>query len=257
MRRTVITFGLVCALAVAAWAVPDAWGPDTWLNCLERLDPDDPMAYFELAEEIADASDDQPHRQLARHLFALAGVLDPPRLGRSACLALADLERDEHAKRRLQALAALLDERAGGLGRGPAGETTYYDRAAALAVTEALSFYRRGNGAKALASLRAPGAMEILDAYPVVFRGGAGRFVEDCRLYRGSRRPLISEQDLIRLLQFEAALLAGEQRSWSGELLLTGGRPLIEVDPDRLELSFGVNASKPCFGDGTWQACGE
>jgi hypothetical protein len=243
MSRAVLILGLVCAL-----------GPDEWTPSLEGLDPVDPMAYFELAEEIADASDDRSQRELARHLFALAGVLDPPKLGRSACLALADLEPDEYAKRRLQALAALLDERAGGLGLGPPGETTY-DHAAALAVTEAISPYRKGNGAKALASLRTPGAMEILDAYPVVFHGGAERFVEDCRQYRGSRPPSISAKDLVLMLQFEAALLAGEHRSWSGELLLTGGRPLIEVDPDRLESSFGVNGSKPCYREGEWQGC--
>ncbi len=143
---------LIGALLAIQTAVP-------WTLRLETLNPDDPMAYFELAEEIADASDDTQHRGRARHLFALAGVLDPPRLGRSACLALADLEPDEHAKRRLLALAALLDERAGGLGRGPSGETTRYDRAAAVAVTEAIGLYRKGNGAKALASLRAPGAI--------------------------------------------------------------------------------------------------
>ncbi len=249
-----MTWRLVSALTVAAWAMLQASGPDTWATSLEGLDPVDPMAYFELAEEIADASGEHPQRELARHLFALAGVLDPPRLGRSACLALADLEPDETAKRRLQALAALLDMRAGGLRRGPAGETTY-DHVAALAVTEAFSYYRKGNGAKALAALRAPGAMEILEAYPVVFRGGADRFVEECRRYRGSRPPRIFVQDLVRMLQFEAALLAGEDRTWAGELLLTGGRPLIEVDPDRLESSFGVNGSKPCYRDGQWQAC--
>lgn len=255
MTRSALSLGLVSVLAVAAWAMADNVGPDSRVSDLERLDPLDAMAYFELAEEIADASADQSQRELARHLFALAGVLDTPRLGRSACLALADLEPDEHVKRRLHALAALLDERAGGLGRGPVGETTSYDQAAALRVTEAISFYRKGNGARALASMRAPGAMEILDDFPVVFRGGADRFIEDCRLYRGSRPPIIAMQDLIRMLQYEAALLAGEQRSWSGELLLTGGRPLIEVDPDRLESSFGVSASEPCYKGGEWVVC--
>ncbi len=227
-----------------------------WTRRLETLNPDDPMAYFELAEEIADASTDEPHRALARRLFALSGVLDRQRLGRSACLALADLEADEHTKRRLLALAALLDERAGGLAQGSAGRTSYYQLAEALAVSEALSFYRKGQGAKALASLRTPGAVEILDAYPAVFRGGAERFIEDCRLYRKSRKPTLSEQARVEMLRVEAALLWGDDRSWSGELLLTEGRPLIEVDPDRLDSSFGVDAAQPCYRDGRWQGCG-
>ena len=229
--------------------------PGPWTGRVESLDPDDPMAYFELAEEIADASAERPRRELARHLFALSGVLAPQRLGRSACLALADLEQDKHTRRRLLALAALLDERAGGQIVGPAGETAYYDRASVLAVTNALSFYRTGNGAKAVSALRTPSAKQILDTYDSIFRGGSERFIEDCRLYRGSRRPVFAEPDRVLLLRFEAALLAGDDRSWSGELLLNGGRPLIEVDPDRLESSFGVNAGQPCYRDGRWQAC--
>ena len=36
--------------------------------------------------------------------------------------------------------------------------------------------------------------------------------------------------------------LAGAERSWAGELPLTGGRPLVEADPDRLDAAFGVTA---------------
>ncbi len=248
---------LAGGFVVAVDAVPGdgVAEPGPWTDRVETLDPDDPMAYFELAEEIADASADGARRDLARHLFALSGVLSPQRLGRSACLALADLDEDEHSKRRLLALAALLDERAGGLIVGPAGETAYYDRPSVLAVTDALSFYRTGNGAKAVSALRTPSAKQILDTYDSIFRGGSKRFIEDCRLYRGSRRPVIADPDRVLLLRFEAALLAGDDRSWSGELLLNGGRPLIEVDPDRLESSFGVNAGQPCYRDGRWQAC--
>ena len=248
---------LATGLVVAVDAVPGngVAEPGPWTDRVEALDPDDPMAYFELAEEIADASADDPRRELARHLFALSGVLAPQRLGRSACLALADLDADQHGKRRLLALASLLDERAGGLIVGPAGETAYYDRASVVAVTNAMSFYRTGNGAKAVSALRTPSAKQILDTYDSIFRGGSERFIEDCRLYRGSRRPVIAEQDRMLMLRFEAALLAGDDRSWSGELLLNGGRPLIEVDPDRLESSFGVDAGKPCFRDGRWQEC--
>jgi hypothetical protein len=248
---------LVVGLVMAANAAPGdgVAQPGPWMARVEALNPDDPMAYFELAEEIADASAEDSRRELARHLFALSGVLAPQRLGRSACLALADLEEDEHTKRRLLALAALLDERAGGLIVGPAGETAYHDQASVIAVTDALSFYRTGNGAKAVAALRTATAKDILDTYDSIFHGGSERFIEDCRLYRGTRRPMVTDSDRLRMLRFEAALLAGDDRSWSGELLLNRGRPLIEVDPDRLGSSFGVNAAQPCYRDGRWQAC--
>ncbi len=226
-----------------------------WSARLETLQPTEPMDYFELAEELADIADSCDQRNLARHLFALAGVLDRDRLGRSACLALADLESSRHAKRRLMALAALLDAGAGGRGLEQLGAAVEYDRGAALAVAEAFGHYRRGDGSRAEAALRTGGALELLEAYGHVFRGGAKRFVEDCKLYRSARKPLLTDQDLVRMLRFEAALLAGANRSWSGELLLTDGRPLIEVDPDRLDETLGVDGSRACFRDGEWVVC--
>ncbi len=91
----------------------DSAGSGEWLNRLEALNPADALAYFELAEEVADAAGDQLPHDLANRLYALAGVLDQPRLGRSACLALADLQDHPQAKRRLLALASLLDQRGG------------------------------------------------------------------------------------------------------------------------------------------------
>ena len=235
-----------------------AWLPQNttvgWQERLGTMDPGDPMAYFDLAEEMADAARDDAAREQARHLFALAGALDPGGLGRSTCLALADLEDDEHAKRKLLALASLLDERAGGLGREQFAGQVKYEPEAALAVADAFANYRQGRGGRALAALRTPGAMELLETYGGVFRGGATRFVEDCRLYR-NRRPQITEFDLIRMLRFEAALLAGDNRSWSGEQLLNRGRPLIEVDPDRLEDSLAVDVTRPCYRNGQWVEC--
>jgi len=237
-------------------APPAPSAAETWQRRLEALDPARPMAYLELAEEVADASGDDEHRALARQLFALAGVLDPGRLGRSACLALADLEPREPEKRRLLALAELLDDRAGPETSEPAAETmTDFDVAAALAVGEALSFYRRGEGNRALPKLGMPGASELIDACQNVFRGGAARFIEDCRLYKGGRRPSLTETDLVSQLRLEAALLAGGRRTWSGDLLLSRGRPLPEVDPDRLDESLGVNGERACWREGKWMSC--
>lgn len=243
---------ITAARAVIAVAVLAVQAADPWTDRLEALEPAHPMAYFELAEEIADAASTRPQRDLARRLYGLAGALDPQRLGRSACLALADLETGEHAKRRLLALAAMLDSAGFGAALTQAVEP---DRAAALAVAEACGHYRLGEGTKAGAALRTPGAMELLETYGDFFRGGARRFVEDCKLYRGSRRPMLDDQELTRMLRFEAALLAGANRSWSGELLLTSGRPLIEVDPDRLDETLEADVSRACFRDGQWVAC--
>jgi hypothetical protein len=192
----------------------------------------------------------------------LAGALEPERLGRSACLALADIEENPQAKRRLLALAALLPGFAGAGGFNSSGvmgnldgsrnaEVTW-SAAAALAVTEALSFYRRGDGTRAMSALKTPGADALLQQYGRLLPGGYPRFIEDCKLYRGQQSPTLSSADIIRMLRLEAAILAGGQRTWSSELLLSNGAPLIEVDPLHLEESLGVDVTRPLFRKGRW-----
>ena len=259
-RSTTAMFALVLVMTVGHESNnADAQGgnnepADRWHVRLAALVPTDPFAYFELAEEMADGPADQTERDLARYLFGLAGVLDPPGLGRSASLALADMEDREHVKRRLLALATLLDERGGVAGWGQPAPPTQISASAAVAVGEALSHYRRGRGPRALAVLKKPGATALLESAGGVLRGGARRFIEDCKLYRGQRRPMIADDDLHRMLQLEAAVLAGADRAWSGELLLGRGRPLVEVDPDNLQQTLGADASRPYYRRGRWVA---
>ncbi|MHC5006889.1 MAG: hypothetical protein ACYTGF_05970 [Planctomycetota bacterium] len=261
-----MTFALALLAAVSSWGSQpagsgdgtfDPWGEaGRWEQRLEALSPADPMAYFELAEEVADEGGNEAQVALARHLFGLAAALDPRRLGRSACLAIADLESNTYAKRRLLALGALLDRRAGGVAGQQPGDSVAIDPEAALAISEAFSYYRKGDGARALKRLERPGAMDLLETWSgVVFPGGATRFIEDCRLYRGARKPPVTPEDQVTYLRFEAALLSGESRSWLGDLLLTEGRPLIEVDPNRAEEVLGADGSRPCFRDGRWVTC--
>jgi len=227
-----------------------------WSDRLEALRPSSPMSYFELAEEIADAKTDKTQLDMAKRLFGLAGALDPDHLGRSACLALADLEDDAAAKRRLVTLAALLGADLAGhsspaavLGTG----ANSVSPAAAYAVSSALSHYRRGRGSQALAALKEPGALELLTKYERMLPGGILRFQEDCKLYTtGKTKPSLSSGEVARMLRFEAALLAGADRDWSSQILLTGGQPLVEVDPSRLDESLGVDLLRPYFRRGRW-----
>ena len=258
-RKILATFVLVIPywLASADAQQPNSLRPaDRWDTRLMALAPNNPMAYFELAEEIADDARDQTERNVARHLFALAGTLDPNGLGRSASLALADMEDREYVKRRLLALASLLDVRGGVTSWAQPTPGARLNSSAAVALGEALSYYRRGRGPRALAKLDEPGATELLESVGQVLRGGAKRFIEDCKLYRGRRRPTVTEQDLHQMLQMEAAVLAGVGRAWSGELLLGRARPLVEVDPDNLQQTFGVDAALSYYRDGQWVAHG-
>ena len=222
---------------------------------LSELRPEEPMVYFELAEEIADAAEEPKQRALARRLFALSGVLAPEQLGRSACLALADMEEDEQARRRLMALASLFgspDLSQVGAEDWGASPIEKHTSSAVLAVTEAMSHYRRGMGSQAMAALRKPGVMELLEECEDHLPGGINRFMEDCKLYRGQLRPNLSEDHRVRMLRLEIALLTSSDRPWSSELLYGRGRPLIEVDPLRLEEAFGVDGSRPIYRDGKW-----
>lgn len=260
MKRAPCAMCLVCALSCLmgmCFLATQAAGPsDRWRTRLESLRPDNPLAYFELAEEMADAVASDAEIELARRLFALAGAIDPKAFGRSACLAMAHMERDERARQRLLALAALLDQHRFTSLPDAHGASAVRQPSrnipALRAATEALSRYREGHGALAITAARKPGAIELLESGSSALPGGLARFLEDCKLYRGQLKPSLTNEDINSMLRLEAAWLAGDDRSWSSELFLTHGKPLIEVDPDRLEESLGVDATRSVFRNGSW-----
>lgn len=231
--------------------------PADWTSRLEALSLDNPLAYFELGEEVMDAALTDDDRNLARQLFRLAGALDADTLGRSAALALADLEPDAQEKRRLLALAALLDQqtRAGEPNWGPAPQLARtIDLSGASSLSDSFSYYRRGLGNRALEELdRDPAAAELLARYGDAI-GGEARYRENARRYRTGESPMRDWDDLITMLRLEAALLAGEDRSWSAELLLTGGPPIIEIDPANIAEALGVNPGRALWRGGRWVA---
>jgi len=243
-------FAPVSTTSPAAMYAPPA---RDWDEQLENLHPDRPMEYFELAELVADAADSEPDRALARWLFGRAGVLDKTRLGRSACLALADLETDDVARRRLRALADLLDQD---------GHLAVLDRTmnlddeynieTVLRLGEALSHYRRGAGARTINILRDETVEALFLDFEFLFPGGLDRFREDCARLRGRSRPLISPRLLQQQLLLEEALISGDQRRWSADLVVSNAAPLIDVDPRNLERSLGVDASRPIHRNGRW-----
>lgn len=225
---------------------------------LESLHPRDPRAYFELAEEIVDARhDDAESLATARNLFGLAAMLDADRFGRSACLALAEIETSSARRARLIALADLLgsatDARFGPeLGEG----FTAPSRGAALAVIDALSLYRLGEGRRAEEMLTAPAAEALFEQVTASLPGGARRIREDFELYKGVRRsslrPSLSDPVIARMLLIETLLHGDRERSFARDLALTGDRPLLEVDPGRLAETLEVDVSRPLYRNGGW-----
>jgi len=248
MKRFVAWF--VLALAAPGVGDPLTGAPGDWDARLAGLDPDDPSAYFNLAEEVADAAADEGDRPLARHLFGLAGALDPDGYGRSACLALADITTDPEEKRRLLALSRLLDQRLGEVAR-PVASTPPIEPSAALALAEAFSYYRRGQGPRSLTMLdQGPGGALLTRFADRI--GGEARFRENARRYRAGEPPVKSDAEIGDMLMLEAALLAGDDASWSGDLFLYNGRTLVEVDPARLAETLGADPERPLYRDGRW-----
>lgn len=249
----------VTTLGLAPQAGDPVWEP--WREQLEQLDPRHPLAYIELAEELADAAHtggkerDAALRDLAKHLFALAGAIDPAKFGRSACLAIASMSEDRNERDRLLALADLLPGRDVFRAWAPTmEEEEAVSPTTALALSEALGYYRQGHGNRALALLDKHDLRPVLTRFGDLLPGGPERFLEDCKHYTGGRKPTIFEGGIARMLTLEAALLGGKERSWAGEVMLTGAAPLIEIDPANLDEMLEVDATRPYFVNGSFEA---
>lgn len=227
-----------------------------WESQLEALDPADPLSYFLLAEEIADAAQTPRQLQLAQHLFALAAVLAPDQLSSSACIAIAHLtEQHPQNKRRFMALASLLNRaHPFRLLNHPVDDHAAWvqpDDAAVLALCESMSFYRRGLITRATQRLERAGAINLLQS---ISHALSPRITEDLLASRPTirSRPEPSPRDIVLMLQVEAALLAGTQRTFSADLALSGSTPLIDVDPTHLAEALSVDPTRTRFRNGHW-----
>lgn len=270
-------------------ALLGAWGataaaPTDWAQRLVSLHPQEPMAYFELGEEVMAESSSAEDTALARSLFALAYDLDREgggRLGPSVCLALASLAESEEDRRVLAALAALVGGESLALTQlappaGAPGAAASDEVAHSLAV--ALGHYRAGEYDRASALLDRPEVDALLESYDSLLAGAASRIrrearskpsCRECRNQRvvrdgssdesvrlcptcgGNPGPVLDTLSLVRLLRVEAMLLAAD-RSWSEQIAADGGAPLPEWDASTLAARFGADASRPFWREGRW-----
>lgn len=241
--------GAVVAMAPTADAVARQASapPSRWEERLARLDPLRPLDYLELAEEVADAAQDDDERALARELFGLAGALDTERLGRSAMLALAALATDATARARATAAAELVG------GKGVVRESLRFEPAQIEALSRSFSHYRRGDGRRALVVLRQNGAEALLEAVGPRLPGGAQGYRDDCAAMRSSGVQVLDPEMLRRQLEIELALRRGELRSLSLDVALRGDGPLVEIDLADPKALWGVDPARPWWRDGRWR----
>jgi hypothetical protein len=258
---------------------------------LAVLHPEEPLAYFLLAEEIAYEAERDSDVDLAVRLFVLAMHLDAEdgegtHLARSSCIALRDLTTDEDLHRLLAGLEAyyanaplaeIQQMATSPYDVGPAG--SWNDVEAAL---QALSEYRLGLGRSAAAMLRRPSVYAILKPYEVALGSldevitwctrhpicrqcsnqrvlPQGRGGEDtveprlCPTCQGTPGPTLSADDLDDQLRLELALRQGRFGAWSVQLSVEGGTPLRPVDLQAVAELLGVDLSRSVWREGDWR----
>ncbi len=263
--------------------------PPAWVaERLAALSPDRPEGYMVLAEEIADTADEAHEESLARSLYALCYTLARSKpatapLAASACLGLARLERLDQDRRWLLAVAAAIEPRyartdwAVAASASPSEETAY--KAATV-----MGLTRAGEGLQARKLLDEPGVRDVLREYEraigtsgatgALFRLEAaiadwpcrqcnnnratsrpaqqGFEVRLCASCRGNPGPILSPQEFLAQLRFEAILLHGVQRSWAAQIAVDMGAPLRDPDPDQLAVIYGVDPARAYWRSGQW-----
>jgi hypothetical protein len=254
---------------------------------LRALSPDDPMAYFELGEEVAYEMPYAIGQDLARRLFVLAFELDrrreePLGLGGSVCLALAEMSSDVNEQRWLRALAEALEGNMRDVRWGASMASGVSDRAP-LDLADALGRLRAGD-VRALRSF-----LGRFDAVTVLREAGmkpedARTFVRDVERVMdrsraapasrevrktvdgelvvqlddasgGNPGPSLTENEYLQQLKAEMLLVDARAGTWAVQVLLDEGVPQRDIDASELAPYFDVDTSRPVFRldeGGTW-----
>lgn len=269
-------------------AQPVARSGVPWLvERLSALQPSDPRAYFELGEEVAYELPYIEGQALARTLFVLAFEMDRAAggrtgLARSACLALADLSTRNAERRWLLAMASMEPGEARSVAPPDAGEASGIDDAP-FEMAVAIGWYRAEEFRRArevIADAEAPLVLrrvgidkdkaeqfvgQIRERVTrgvacdrcrnerVIRRAGEGGrpTLELCPLCRGNPGPRLTEEEFLESLRVEGILLGCRPTSWAAGMLLSGGLPLRDAEPDELAAWFGVNAQATQWRPGT------
>lgn len=217
-----------------AWSRPtESALQERWAAKLGELDPLRPSAYFDLAEEVADADDSPDSRRLAAQLYALAATLDPPLFSASSALGLAALQPDTPAgaaaaaewraaarrwsTTRIAALdAALSDPSASSL-------------VARQGVVDVITNIRRGLGRKATERLKKEGVRALFDRVMQGVPGGPTAVEKLAQQHVNATPPTLELPMEQALLGIELALLVPDRRRWSDAILLGADGPMADA----------------------------
>lgn len=255
---------------------------------LAALAPDDPGAYFLLAEEVAAEARSDAEYDLARQLFALSYQAsrrngEPASATAAVCVALADLTASEGDRRYLLSLARSLDPRystpdwSGG-GDSPFAEATSYQAAVAIGLLRAgrgrdldrllddpAVAERFGEGTAATFGGSPSAAIaqgrRYAGAYPddecrgrrvVATRSPEGRSYELCPICSGAVGPELDQVTRLSLVRDEGRLLGIASDSWAAQHRLDGGQVLRDPDPDEIFTIFAVRRDAYYWRGRSW-----
>jgi len=266
-------------------AAPTIESDEVWLDNapiddlrgrIDVLSPGDPLAYFELAEEVASEIHNVKGHALAKRLYVLAFEYDrqvpaPIGLGASVCLALVEITPREADKRWLYAMAASL----GSTYHTPLAAGADLSQASLktkVGLAKALELYREGEYRLSLKQLADPAVGALLESASGLLEHGSEEILaelatepvcHECknrrivladlgpnREYRlcytcdGDPGPDLTDEQLIEQLRVEKTLLSDKPQSWSAALRLTRAKPLRDVDPDELAPWAGVDVQQ-------------
>lgn len=264
---------------------PLAWAEERDAMLVERLralEPGDPMAYFELGEEVVSSFPGARGYGLARELFALAYALDAERggpldLAPSAALAIAEVS-DPSERRWLLTMARTLRRgEAAPTGRGEVSRE--WARCAEVVTLHRAGAYQRmrpllrrvdmertlrdaglpTEDAVRLVILIEDAASNDRDEGRTDPRTRSDEVMRPNPTNGGNPGPALSSDDLALSLRAELLLVGGRPATWSADLALNNAAPARDLDPGELLSITGVSAERARFEagaegwrDGVW-----
>lgn len=185
------------------------------LERLEALRPDQPKAYRDYAEELAEKRIDPEARETSLRLYLMAAYLDPETLGKSCLLGMTALARSPAEERRFRALAYLLDaEHDRSLLKDDKPPPTPGSAASATSgaqkvLLRALEEIRQGNLPQAQTLLRRKGVQELLEPHTALLSWDELVKLTTERSRRGKPAP---PELAAQLLELELRLLGAAPR---------------------------------------------
>ena len=228
-----------------------------WQSRLEALTPSNPEGYLNLAEEVADESNDAESQQLARQLYSLAASMDADSLASTAALGLAALEnvktaQGSKANQRWFAIAQRWSKSEIPLDVNFAGGVDTVGSAVRLGVVEAIVQYRRGYGRRANDRLKKPQVRAFFDSFMQKVPGGVEEFDRLSAIHVNGTAPPLSPETIDALLQVEHGLLRPKSSLWSDALSMGDGDPTFDAPIGTPAEIFGADPSRSRWTPNGW-----